>query len=185
MSTTTRGNTRKRPAETRERIRQKALKQGQQRTEEVQEKVRAAMVEVERQIAQSDGIYPGNRGRLSINSIARDAGIHNTTLFTTKHESLLGEVRKWLEKVRAGAVTGRMRVRKEVTSRVAEWRKLYEGLAQSHRDTELALQQAQADLEQSSSEVDQLRLENARLKKMLAASGGQKVVPIRRTGKKG
>lgn len=160
-----------------ELLKRAAQEQGQQRTEEVYSKVRTAMHAIEAEIAGNEGIYPGNKGSLSMNELARRAGIHNTTLHGGKYTDLLKEAKAWLERIKSGATIGRVRVRKALATRVSEWRELCEGLRQSQRDTNLALQQKEAELEAANVELENLRRQVEQLKSMLDAKTG-KVVPL-------
>lgn len=158
-----------------ELLKRAAQEQGQQRTEEVHSKVRAAMRSIESEIAGNEGIYPGNKGSLSMNELARRAGIHNTTLHGEKYGDLLEEAKAWLERIKSGATIGRLRVRKTLAARVSEWRELYEGLQQSERDTNLALQQKEAELEAAKAELESLRKQVGQLKAQLDAKAGKVV----------
>lgn len=161
-------------------IQEKALAQGLQRTEAVVSAVRSAMATIEAEIAANDGIYPGNKGALSLNEVARRASVHSTTLFGPKYKALKSDVDEWLRTVKSKAVTGRMRVRKEMTERVGAWRELYEALLESHHISELDLQEAQHQLEVAQAEVARLRDENAKLTALLSANSANKVVSLRR-----
>lgn len=160
-----------------ELLKRAAQEQGQQRTEEVHDKVRAAMRTIEAEIATNEGIYPGNKGSLSMNELTRRASIHNTTLHGDKYGDLLKEAKAWLKGIKSGATIGRLRVRKTLAKRVSEWRELYEGLRQSERDTNLALQQREAELEAANAELESLRGQVEQLKSQLDAKTG-KVVPL-------
>ena len=164
---------------TRALIKDKALVQGELRAEEIVEKVRAAMKLVEGEITTNDGVYPGNKGGLSLNEIARRADVNNTTLYGAKYKVFREEINTWLKAIKSTAVTGRMRVRKEVTTRVAEWRELYDGLVESNRISELHLQEATSQLEAARVDLAELRRENERLRRALTVEGDKKVVALR------
>jgi hypothetical protein len=134
---------------------------------------------IEMEIAANDGIYPGNEGALSFNEVARRAKIHNTTLYDEKrYGTFKKEVDDWLESIKATAVTGRIKVRREVTERVSEWKELYEGLVESHRISELDLQQAQRKLEVYEAKTRALEAENERLQAALDAAHKGNVVKL-------
>ena len=173
---------RARSSATRALIKESASVQGIQRTEEVVSAVRTAMSSIEDEITAHDGIYPGNKGALSFNEVARRAGIHNTTLYDKeRYGAFKSEVNDWLKSIKATAVTGRMKVRRAVTERVSEWKELYEGLVESHRISELDLQQAQRKLEESEVKIRSLEAENAKLQAALGAASKGKVVNFSKT----
>ncbi len=173
----------KRSDKTRALIQQSALQMGQARSDDVEQRVRAVMATIEKEMADNDGIYPHNKGALSKAEVARRADIHPTTFHTEKQRKLGGEVQTWLDDLKEKKVVGRGSVRRELADRVADWKQQYEGLQQSHRDTELELQQVQADLQTLQKEMEKLQREHERVLKQLAAAAGEKVVPLR--GKKG
>lgn len=176
--TTLHGKRVKRSDSTRVLIQVRALERGAQRTNDVQQRVRKLLAAIEDEMAANGGIYPHNGGALSGAEIARRAGIHPTTLFSPKQRDLGSEVKQWLERIKEGRIVGRGLVRRELAERVADWKALYDGLAQSHRDTELELQQAEVDLEKAQAEIKKLQGVVDRLTKQLGVLSGEKVVPL-------
>jgi hypothetical protein len=164
---------------TRALMKVRAQERGQLRSDDVRERVHSAMKSIEEEMAGNGGIYPHNKGALSAAEVTRRAGVHPTTLFTPKQRELGTYVKNWLETIKTQKVVGRGPVRRELATRVADWMHMFDGLAQSHRDTELNLQQTQADLAKASADLDKVQRENERLQKLLNAAGGRKVVPIR------
>jgi hypothetical protein len=164
---------------TRALIQKKALEQGAQRSDKVRHRVTIAMQTIEAEIAANNGIYPHNKGALSLAEVARRADVHSTTFFSPKQLDLGKEVKAWLEKLKAKETIGCGPVRKKLSSRVADWARLYGSLQQSHRDTELDLQQCQAELAIAGQEVARLHLENVRLLNLLNTAGSKNVSPIR------
>lgn len=164
---------------TRALIKQKALQKGQARSDDVEQRVRAVMTNIEKEMTDNDGIYPHNKGALSLAEVARRADIHPTTFHTAKQQTFGKEVKAWLDALKEEKVVGRGPVRRELADRVADWKQQYEGLQQAHRETELELQQVQAEWQQLQDELDKLRREHERVLKQLAAATGEKVVPLR------
>jgi hypothetical protein len=160
-------------------VRKRALDNGRRRSQGVRDRVRAAMRAIAFEMEQNLGIYPQNGGAVSAAEVARRAGVHPTTFFTAKQIGLGKEVREWLTSIRKSKVVGRVSVRRELSMRVADWKRLYEGLAQSHRDTELELQQAEAELAQTQKSLLETQRENARLKSALNAIRGENTIPFR------
>ncbi len=164
----------------RELMRQKALKRGAKRSAAVEASVRKAMEDIDTEIESNDGIYPHNGGALSAAEVARRADIHETTL----HKKLITlgeEVKTWLKlKEEKKHPVGRVRARRALSERLEDWKALYNGLKQSHRDTELQLQQFEAELEIVRKENRKLRDENKLLWEQIQASSVGRVVPFRR-----
>lgn len=173
----------KRSDSTRALIQKRALERGAQRTEDIQQRVRKLLADIEDEMTRNGGVYPHNGGALSGAEVARRAGIHPTTLFSPKQRDLGAEVKQWLARVKDGKVVGRGRVRRELVDRISDWKALYDGLAQSHRDTELELQQTEANLEKARGEIKTLQATVDRLTAQLAALGGERVVSLHKKGK--
>ncbi|MYN46770.1 hypothetical protein GTP23_17140 [Pseudoduganella sp. FT93W] len=169
----------KRSDATRALIQQKALAQGSQRSDEVQARVRAVMKSIEAEIAENEGVYPHNEGAVSGAEVARRADIHPTTLYSKKQRELGIEVGNWLKRLKATEPIGRGAAKKKLVTRIADWKQLFENLKQSYRDTELDLQQTQADLAESLKTIQLLREENANLRALLEKSGAEKIAVLR------
>lgn len=164
--------------DTRELIRDRALERGQKRSDDLEARVREVMRVIEREIDANDGIYPHNGGAVSAAEVARRADVHVTSFHTPKQRKFGAEVKLWVEGLKSRTPVGRVTVRKELATRVADWKRLYDGLAQSHRDTELELQQCQAELSLAQTEIETLHAENERLRKSIGSASGKKVVPL-------
>ncbi|OSZ64584.1 hypothetical protein [Hydrogenophaga sp. IBVHS2] len=158
---------------------QAAQKRGEQRTEEVRSKVKATMAVIAQEIATNDGVYPHRNGALSAAEVARRAGVHPTSFYTDKLRDLGEEVRTWLDELKREKVVGSVRVRKTLVARIEDWKKLYEGLLQSHRDTELELQEVQYQLSEARNSIKDLEQQKARLEVLAGEAAGKKVIPLR------
>jgi hypothetical protein len=168
---------------TRELLRTRALERGANRSDELRKRVRATLKTIEAEMASNDGIYPHKKGALSSAEVARRAGVHATTFFSPKQRDLGDEVRTWLKNLKKEKVVGRGPVRRELATRLADWKRLYDRLAQSHRDTELELQETERLLEVAQVRIGELEQQASRLQEALNASATGKVVklPPRRT----
>jgi hypothetical protein len=164
---------------TRELIRARALERGQQRSADTRVRVETAMRAIEQEMASNEGIYPSNKGAVSAAEVARRAGVHTTTFFSPKQRELGDTVRDWLKTLKERNVVGAGPVKRTLSDRVADWKDLYNRLAQSHRDTELELQQTEADLEKACERIDELTSERDALLNQLAKSEHSSVVPLR------
>lgn len=156
-----------------------ARKRGERRTADVRARVKAAMSAIESEMAANDGIYPHRNGAVSAAEVARRAEIHPTSFFTEKLSDLGGEVKNWLKGLKAEKVVGSTKAKKTLATRVSEWRWLYEALLQSHRDTELELQEEQHLHSESRKRVENLERENARMTALLGDTEKRKVVALR------
>lgn len=157
-----------------------AKQQGDARTERVRQQVREAMVQIEAEMAANGGVYPHRNGSLSAAEVARRAKVHVTSFHTEKLKELGEEVRAWLKQLASTKVVGSVNAKKNLADRLADWQRLYAGLEQSHRDTELQLQQVEHELEQARGALADLKRENERLLAVVAEQSQKKVVPIRR-----
>lgn len=168
----------KRDNSTRELIRASALARGQQRSSDTRARVEAAMKAIEDEMASNDGVYPHKNGAVSAAEVARRAAIHKTTFFSPKQRELGDTVRNWLATLKARNVVGAGPVKRTLAERVAAWRELHEGLLQSHRDTELKLQQTEADLEAALKTIETITSERDALRNQVAKSQNIRLVPL-------
>lgn len=158
---------------------QAAKKRGEKRTEDVRARVKATMAVIEKEMESNDGIYPHRNGALSAAEVARRAGIHPTSFFTDKLRDLGAEVKDWLAVLKREKVVGSVKVHKTLAARIEDWKKLYDGLLQSHRDTELELQETQHQLGEALKNIRELKREHAQLKQLAADAASKRVVPLR------
>jgi len=79
-----------------EAYRSAATRYGEARASAVEAKVRAAMGLIEREIQANSGIYPAKGGAVTMNELARRAGISSATLVAPKHKALRASVDAWL-----------------------------------------------------------------------------------------
>lgn len=156
----------------RARMRTAALARHDSAAQRNHKRVRAAMLEIQQEMATNQGIYPHNKGALSLAEVARRAGIHPFTFHKARYVDLASEVKAWLQTLKGEAIVGRTRVRTELKDRLSEWRRLYENLLQVHRISETDLMHAQLQL-------DEVRRENEELKQRLADVLRRKVVRLR------
>lgn len=156
-------------------IQKKAKERGVVRSNEVRRKVEKAMELIKKEMAENEGTYPQNKGAVSAAEVARRAAVHPTTLFSQNQRELGNEVRKWVQALKKKEIVGRIPVRRTLAHRIADWKELYDRLAQTHRDTELELQATEAELEGLRADLNRIVRENAALEKILA---GGKVVPL-------
>jgi hypothetical protein len=162
-----------------------ALARGQARSAKTEAQVQQAMSDIVREIKENNGIYPHNGGAVSKNEVARRAGINATTLFSNKQKALGERVKLWLDTLKKKEVIGRMRVRRTFAERADDWKAMYEALKNSNLVTELDLQNALAEQQNTLTERDEARAEaaklhqeNATLRRQLSLVGKSRVTPI-------
>ncbi|WP_208640085.1 hypothetical protein [Massilia violaceinigra] len=147
-------------AETKEKIREKALRQGAQRTLDIVSRTRAALKSIGHEIDSSNGVYPQNGGTLSLAEVARRADVHITTYFSHRHKVLREEVNIWLAHRKSAMSASPRKSSRGPDERMNDWKTMYAGLAQSHRDTELELLTVRAELTSLRAELEVLRSES-------------------------
>lgn len=99
---------------------------GEKRSSDVERRVQEAMVTITAEMKANGGIYPKNGGAVSMNEVARRAGIHATTLHTQKQSQLGERVKFWVVSLKKKEVVGRMRVRRTFAERAEGWKARYE-----------------------------------------------------------
>lgn len=144
----------KRSESTRALIRDKALIQGEHRSNNFKEHVLSVMEVMQKEISENGGIYPRNKGRISLSELARRADVCVTSFYTENQCNFReGDVADWISKLKGKETGGEVQNRRSLDTRIADWKELYNNLAQSHRDTELELQQTRAELEKLRNEI--------------------------------
>lgn len=151
-------------------------KAGRARTDRVVRLIETAMATIEKEIADADGIYPYNSGRLSVAEVCRRAGVHQVTLQSATHKGTTRiTVLAWIDRVKLAMIKGAKTVRREVHRRATQWKDLYQSVAAQYKNM-YAIEIVQRD-----ALIKDLKQENKVLRSQLAqarASGG-KVVGIR------
>lgn len=169
--------------EQRELARERALIQGAERAAEVTRKVRLAIKSINDEMSSNEGIYPQNGGAVNAAELCRRAGINQTTLYgpaysNEKENCLFKEVTAWLTGLKQEAIVDRTQVRLTLRERLEAWRKQYHDLLQSHRISELQLQEMQSKFEDSEARATRLEAEVARLERELTKATSSRVVPL-------
>lgn len=145
-----------------------AKERGARRSNEFRLRVENAMALIEKEMAENEGIYPHNKGSINLAEISRRAGVHQTTFHSPIQREYGDTVKAWVNELKKRKFVGVGPVRRALSERIADWRAKYEGLAQSHRDTELLLQATEAELESVRTKLDLISSENAELKKSMS-----------------
>lgn len=155
--------------------------QARSRTKNVTRRLDAAMVSMELEINNNEGIYPFNGGRASKAEVCRRAGVNKVTLQGKAHRYTTNKrIDAWLEGLKSKMLVGAKAVRSTITDRADGWKEMY---LQAVRQTDLyridSLAQEQL-LTASIKTVEKLEKEVADLR---AALSNGKVVSIRRKTK--
>lgn len=94
-----------------------------------------AMTTIEKELGMNDGVYPFNKGRLSMAEVCRRAGVHKITLQGEVHRLTTRlVVKKWLDNLEGHLVKGAKSVRHRVTSKIEDWKARYTDLARSYNE---------------------------------------------------
>ncbi len=136
------------------------------------------MKSIREEMAANEGIYPHNKGALSLAEVARRAGIHPQTFHKERYVELAKEVKQWLDALRKGAVVGRMHVRKTLDTRVKEWKQLYEDLLETHRISETDLEVAEEKLRELQKDYDKLQQKFEELRQRVAELTKPKILKL-------
>jgi hypothetical protein len=136
-----------------------ALRSAKIRSDAIRVKVERVLELIKREMAENNGIYPENEGAISLNEVARRAGIGMTTLFAPKQSDLRKQVKEWLDSLKKTEVVGRETTRRKLTERVADWQQAYNDIREQFILVELELQDARVQLEAMQQKYDALLVE--------------------------
>lgn len=154
------------------------------RTTNVIAKVREAMKDMELDIQNSEGIYPFNGGRITVAEVCRRAKISNMTLQAPSHrDSTKVVVEEWIKKLTVRLTTGAKIVRRAVTDRAEEWKRVHDEIATAYHIDHLTLVNVRAELDEAQGRIKELEGINATLLEQLQTVAGLNVTPIAK-GKK-
>jgi hypothetical protein len=118
-----------------ENVNNSLIAHAKSRSDDVTVKLHKAMATIEIELGVNDGIYPFNKGRLSMAEVCRRAGIHKITLQGEVHRltnRLI--VKEWLDELEKQLVKGSKSVRRRVTSKIDDWKARYTDLARSYNE---------------------------------------------------
>ena len=160
------------------------LAASKERTTKVIAKVREAMKEMELDIQNSEGIYPFNGGRITVAEVCRRAKISNMTLQAPSHrDSTKVVVEEWIKKLTVRLTTGAKIVRRAVTDRAEEWKRVHDEIATAYHIDHLTLVNVRSELQEAQDRIKELESLNATLLDQLQAVSGLNITPITK-GKK-
>lgn len=147
-------------------------------------KLKQAMVVIEGEIEQAEGLYPFNAGRLTKAELCRRADVDDQTLQNKTHKASTNKmVDEWLERVKGKVSQGKRVVRRAVTERADHWKQEHSLVANAYALAELEHNERLSALEVLRIENEGLKRENMELREKLNNAGGTNIVTIRSTGK--
>lgn len=136
------------------------LASAQQRTASVVKKLQDAMKIMAAEIAQNDGSYPSNKGRVTQAEVCRRAGVNKMTLQGEAHKRTTKiEVDEWVEKAQHKKPSQK-KTRENMDS-ATHWKQELALLAQATHENHLEMIGLREDMEK-------LRQENLGLKEKMA-----------------
>lgn len=140
------------------------------RSDAVSVKLHKAMATIELELESNDGIYPFNKGRLSMAEVCRRAGIHKITLQGEVHKLTSRVILKeWLETLEEQLVKGSKTVRRKVTCKIDDWKERYTDLARSYNEIyAIEIVSRDAKLEEALLKITQLEEELLMLRVQLS-----------------
>lgn len=141
-----------------------------QRSHDVVQRLEAAMEAMEREIAQNDGVYPQNRGRVNQVEVCRRAGVSKITLQGTAHKLTTKViVDSWVALRKVKRIPEVKRVQAE---RAEEWKAEHTKIGDQY-----AL--AMLELTEAENRIRELEKENSTLRERLISLSGTNVFCLR------
>jgi hypothetical protein len=75
------------------------------------------MKEIEAEVEKNQGLYPRNRGRITVQEVLRRAGLSSAALEKPQHQDLKRAIADWMEGVNTRIAKGAPTIRRMVTDR--------------------------------------------------------------------
>lgn len=144
---------------------------------EAAETIHAAMKKIEDDVQANGGIYPLNKGVISIQELLRRAGKSAGYLEkkTVRMVALKADVTKWINSINSKIVRGAKFIKRTVTERVDEANEEVKKIRQAWTEAELEYLVTRGELKAAQAIIADLQKQNASL---LAQNSGAKVVAI-------
>lgn len=135
------------------------------RTSRVSAAIEKAMKIMEKEIADNDGIYPRNSGRVSLAEVCRRANVHPITLMGESHKGTTRvAILNWKEGLVSKLVKGKTAIRQAVTKRAVSAEESFQDIAtQFQAMYQVEIPKRDAELEALRLRVKELEAENIRL----------------------
>ncbi|WP_284343869.1 hypothetical protein [Dyella mobilis] len=137
-----------------------------ERTQRVVEAIKRAMGVIQNEIKGNEGIYPQNRGRLTMAEVCRRADVHPITMMGKSHrDTTRPMVLDWLRKLEKveGAATVQSTVTKRADVAKDEFRRI---AAQFQAMYQVEMPARDGEIKRLNDKVGELQAENARLLKL-------------------
>lgn len=152
-------------AEAKERMSEAANKRYDVNSVKIVERVRSAMTSIEAELTGKEAGKTNVSPTLA--EVARRAAIHEGTLHKSRYEALLDEVQEWKKKFsQLESESSESDGKRSLKTRIAEWKKLYNDLKDTHRLTENELFIVNEELKVALAENEKLKQRVADLSKI-------------------
>lgn len=165
-----------RSEEAREKMRAAALVRGQRVAAEIRIRITTAMDTMAEEIKANQGIYPRNRGNVTLKEIAERADLSESVFYKKNYLDLAAAMRARLSAFKEETSARTKPSRKTPEERVGTWRNLYESLLESYRLAETDYRLANEQLYEAKEIIETLRLENSQLRSLLPAQRSDNVL---------
>lgn len=148
------------------------------RRDETGRKVWEAMARIDAEMAANGGVYPSNRGKVTLSEVFARAGVGRSTMGEPHHKGLIAEVKAWLGKKRkSGAVTRRDALARQ-RGAIEDLSTEVSRLAADAQAWAARCEEAEREQARSAERIADLEAEIMRLRAEAAPT--TKVTPIRR-----
>ena len=142
------------------------------RTDLLLGKIAKARSEIERRVDSNGGIYPFNKGRVTVAEVCRVAGVRKSVLQGPKHRKTTNvELLAWISDLKKRMSVGSESVRRAVTQRADDWKQKYLQAAHHSNLYHLQMVSLTSRLAESEKKVADLEAEVVRLQ--IAVSEGR------------
>lgn len=139
------------------------IRSARDRTLRVVDSVKKSMNLIEREIADNEGIYPHNHGRLTMAEVCRRSGVHQITMMGKAHrDTTRPMIVRWIQGLKL--LEGAAKIRGAVTRRTDAAREEYRHIASRFQAMyQVEIPRRDLEIEQLKLRVSQLEAENSQL----------------------
>lgn len=158
------------------------VKSAKDRTQRVVASIKEAMAAIEAELGDNDGIYPHNRGRISMAEVCRRSGVHEITMMGRAHfETTRPMIISWMRGLTT--VMGAATRRRAVTSRADLAEENYRRVASQFQAMyQVEIPKRDAEIARLQTKIAELEAENLRLYEQVSNSRVVRL-PSNRRGK--
>ena len=136
------------------------------RTQRVVKCIKEAMLAIEAEIKENEGIYPRNRGRLTMAEVCRRAGVHEITMMGSVHrDTTRPMIMTWIKQL--GGIEGAAKIRNEITKRTDVAKEEYRRIASQFQAMyQVEVPRRDDEIRKLKQNVAELEAENIRLQEL-------------------